>query len=77
MKVIDMEGDMAEKIVDDMAEKVADLYFSHFGHKHPDFATCKDCIDYQLGFCVGGADSITNILECMFYKALECEFFTD
>ena len=72
MKVKDISDDMVEKIVDDMAEKVADLYLSHFGYINPDLATCKDCIDYQFGLCVGGADSIKNIIECMFYKALEC-----
>jgi len=68
---------MVEKIVDDTAEEVAYIYFMHFGYRNPDLATCKDCIDYQFGLCAGGADGISGILECMFYKILECEYFTD
>ena len=57
-------------INDDMANKVAILYIVHFGNKEPEKVTCKDCSDFNLGFCSGGA---SNTLVCMYDKAKECE----
>jgi hypothetical protein len=62
-----------EKVVD-IANKITVLYVIHFGNKHTDLATCKDCVDYDLGLCSGGAD---NVLECMYDKAKKCEFFSN
>lgn len=62
---------MMGKVVD-IADKITLLYLVHFGSKHPDFATCKDCLDYQLGLCSGGYD---NVLDCMYDKAENCEPF--
>ena len=58
----------------DIADKVVVLYFIHFGRKDPDLATCKDCVDYELGFCSGGAD---DVLECMYETAESCEFISN
>jgi len=56
----------------DMADKVAVLYFIHFGSKDPDLVTCLDCLDYRLRLCPGGAESV---FDCMFEQAESCEFF--
>lgn len=64
---------MMGKVVD-ISSKITVLYLIHFGNKHPDLATCKDCLDYQLGFCSGCSD---NVLDCMYDKAESCEFFSN
>jgi hypothetical protein len=56
----------------DISDKIVILYFMHFGNKNPDLATCKDCDDYELGFCCGGA---YDVMDCMYEKAERCEFF--
>lgn len=62
-----------EKVVD-IANKMTFLYVIHFGDKHPDLATCKDCVDYDLGLCSGGAE---NVFDCMYEKTESCEFFSN
>lgn len=46
--------------------KIEAMYFLHFGNKNSDLVTCKDCVDYKLGICPGGAD---DVLSCMYDKA--------
>ena len=58
----------------DISDKIAILYLIHFGRKDPDLATCKDCVDYELGFCCGGAE---DVMECMYEKAESCEFISN
>ena len=58
---------------DDVVRKVIVLYFIHFGNKDPDLVTCRDCCDYCLGFCFGGAD---DVLGCMLDKAERSVVFT-
>ena len=60
--------------INDIASRVVVLYFMHFGNKDPDLVTCRDCCDYCLGFCYGGAD---DVLGCMLDKAERCEVFTN
>ena len=58
----------------DISDKIVILYLIHFGRKDPDLATCKDCVDYELGFCCGGAE---DVMECMYEKAESCEFISN
>ena len=61
-------------MVVDIVSKITILYLIHFGKKEPDLATCKDCADYHLGFCSGGAD---NVMDCMYDKVESCYFFSN
>lgn len=56
---------------DDVADKAAVLYVCHFGYKQPELVTCKDCLDFKLELCSGGA---SNAVYCMYDKAEKCEF---
>lgn len=58
----------------DMVYRIEAMYFLHFGNKNPDLVVCKDCVDYKLGLCCGGADSV---LDCMYDKAGKCEIFSN
>lgn len=57
----------------DIADKIAVLYVVHFGNKQPGLVTCKDCVDFKLGFCSGGG----NVFDCMYDKAEKCEVFSN
>lgn len=61
-------------INDNKVEKVTVLYWVHFGNKQPEKVTCKDCSDFKLGHCSGGA---SDVFECMYDKAEKCEIFSD
>lgn len=66
---------MTKKYVDlNLAAKITLLYLMHFGNKNPDFVTCKDCVDYELGVCPGGAD---DVMDCMCDTAKSCKFYSN
>lgn len=56
----------------DIHDKVAFMYFVHFEDKDPCLATCKDCIDYELGLCTGGAKCV---MDCMYDKVKNSDFY--
>lgn len=59
--------------VNDLVDKMAVLYFIHFGNKDLDLVTCRDCCDYKIGFCFGCDD----IVGCMYDKAVNTEVFSN
>lgn len=62
------------KKVNDVGSRLVVIYLMHFGNKNPDLVSCKDCVDYEMRLCDGGAE---DVLECMYDIAERCEVFTN
>lgn len=59
---------------DDLMEVLGLMYRIHFNKLDPDFATCKDCLDYKIGLCQGGC---VDVIDCMLDKSKEVVVFSN